>query len=161
MKVIEELGMLYTSSSLKYKKRYGLYECEMCMSLTKMIVSDVKRRKVRYCKSCSTSISKTTHGQNKTPLHTIWLGIRSRCFSHKNTSYSYYGGAGVGIDEEWSDNFLSFKKWCIDNKWEKGMHISRTGDSGDYSPSNCVIKTKKENIGERNTLYAKRKKEER
>ena len=123
-----------------------------------MIISDVKCRNTLRCKGCGIIKSKTTHGYSKTALHMVWLGIKGRCTNINNTSYKYYGEKGVSICEEWSGNFLSFRSWCISQGHVDGMHISRFGDVGNYSPSNCKVTTKRENIGERNTIYAKRNK---
>ena len=97
---------------------------------------------------------KTEHGKTHSPLYFVWVGIRQRCNNPKSKSYKYYGAKGVTICSEW-DKFIVFYKWAKVNGWRKGMHVSRKGDKGNYTPLNCTIKTPLKNLAERNKKHGK------
>lgn len=74
-------------------------------------------------------------------LYKIWVGMKSRCENEKSKSYKYYGEKGVKVCDEWQD-YLSFRKWAIDNGYDKNAPwgvctIDRINPFGNYEPSNC------------------------
>lgn len=79
----------------------------------------------------------TTHGENKTPLHCLWLDIKKRCSNPNYKQYKDYGGRGIRVCEEWANDFLSFKEWAISNGYRKGLTIDRIDNDKGYSPDNC------------------------
>ena len=68
-------------------------------------------------------------------LRIIWRGIISRCgkLNYKN----------ISVCDEWL-TFETFKEWAMDNKWEKGKHLHRVDNAGNYKPDNVVIITARE-----------------
>jgi hypothetical protein len=85
-----------------------------------------------------------------TRLYSTWEAMKRRCYNSNTINYKYYGSIGVEVSEEWKNDYESFSRWAIDNGWDETMAISRINDSGDYSPSNCEIKSKTENAREAN-----------
>lgn len=76
------------------------------------------------------------------PLYQVWSGIKSRCYNPKTANYKYYGAKGIGMCEEWRNDFMSFYNWCLANGWQKGLTIDRyPNDKGNYEPGNCRIAT--------------------
>lgn len=61
-----------------------------------------------------------------------------RCYNPKSVAYKDYGEKGIVVCEEWHDR-ESFKKWCSENGWEKGLRINRMDSSKGYSPDNCFL----------------------
>jgi len=60
--------------------------------------------------------------------------------------------------EDWLNNFKSFYDWCIENGWQKGMHVDKDIKAREkaieallYSPEYCSIVSMGENI--RNTRH--------
>jgi len=98
-----------------------------------------------------TSKRKITHGLRKHPLYDIWSKIKERCNNSKNIAYKNYGGRGISVFKQWECSFDSFYKWCIENKWEKGLEIDRINNNGNYEPHNCRIVTRKINSRNRRT----------
>ncbi len=153
MKLIKDLGMLKTKPSNKRAYRYGLFECPKCLSVFKTPTADVKSGRVYQCPQCSFSRN-ANYGDVGTPLYIVWVGIKQRCYNTNNSSYKYYGALGATVCDDWL-TFSTFKAWAKLNNWSKGLHISRKGDRGTYSPSNCTIKSAKVNMSERNKAHGK------
>lgn len=79
----------------------------------------------------------TTHGQNKTPLHYLWLGINNRCSNPNFKQFKDYGGRGIQVCDEWKKDFVAFRDWCLSNGYKKGLSIDRIDNDKGYSPDNC------------------------
>ena len=92
---------------------------------------------------------------NKTKLYHIWMGMKQRCSNPHHKSYKWYGGKGVYVCDEWEHDYLAFKNWMLDHGWKEGMEIDRIDDSGPYSPDNCRVVTRFENL---NKMHKKNRK---
>lgn len=83
----------------------------------------------------------TTHGESKTRLYRVWIGMKTRCYNKNNTEYPDYGGRGIKICDEWLI-YENFRDWALSHgydanapKWE--CTIDRIDVNGDYCPENC------------------------
>lgn len=77
----------------------------------------------------------TKHGMHKSREWTSWKKAKSRCHNPNNTHFSYYGGRGIVMSEEWRDSFEEFFKdmgHCPD-----GFTLDRIDVDGNYSKENC------------------------
>lgn len=68
-----------------------------------------------------------------------------RCYNEKSVMYSTYGAIGIKVCDEWHDREV-FRKWCIDNGWEKGLRLERIDCNLDYTPENCRFGISKRTI---------------
>jgi hypothetical protein len=48
------------------------------------------------------------HGMNKSPEHSVWVGMKQRCYNPKRKDYRWYGAVGVTVCQEWRDSFIAF-----------------------------------------------------
>lgn len=96
----------------------------------------------RRCALKQLSLERTIHGESPdsgkgaTRLYRIWTGMRNRCANPKNHDFSYYGGRGISVCEEWED-YLQFKSWAIENGYSNELTIDRIDVDGNYTPENC------------------------
>lgn len=79
------------------------------------------------------------HNLSKTRLYSIYYGMKQRCYNPNNQHYKWYGGKGITICNEWSeDNGLQhFIEWALNNGYEENLSIDRINPNGNYSPDNC------------------------
>lgn len=83
-----------------------------------------------------------THGESKTPLYSVWSGMKDRCSNKKSASYKWYGERGIKVCEEWY-NYIPFRDWALSNGYKQGLCIDRIDPNGNYEPSNCQFITQK------------------
>jgi hypothetical protein len=83
------------------------------------------------------NLARNTHNMSDTRLHSIWVGIKSRCNNIHNPRYHRYGGRGIKVCDEWNNDFISFYEWSINNGYQDDLTIDRIDNDKGYEPSNC------------------------
>jgi len=108
--------------------------------------------------SCGCLI-KTQNGKSHEPLFKKWKGIKDRC-SEKHIDKHIYFDRGIKMCLEWSNDYYSFKVWCLNNGYNKNLVIDRIDNNIGYSPEKCRFVTPKINANnKRNTFYVNYKNE--
>lgn len=103
--------------------------------------TDIQMHQIKYVKQCrhldrfGKYISKYIWKHKE--LHSIFQGMKDRCYNTNNKDYCRYGGKGIKIDQNWLDDNSSFELWCEQNGWEKGLTIDRIDPKKGYCPDNC------------------------
>lgn len=87
-------------------------------------------------KSCG-CLRGNRHGMSNTRIYKLWQDIKRRCYNANNQAYSYYGGRGINMCDEWKNDFMSFYNWSMENKYDDSLTIDRIDVNGNYEPSNC------------------------
>lgn len=134
--LLEDLGLELPSETSKQKKRFAVFMCPICTKPFRSEVTSVRKGRATKCKVCSCKQIHTVHGETKTRLHNIWIGIRDRCRNHNNVSYIYYGARGISICTEW-DSYIVFRDWALANGYTPELSIDRIDPNKGYYPQNC------------------------
>jgi hypothetical protein len=63
--------------------------------------------------------------------------MKNRCNNPKTENYKNYGGKGVRVCQEWSEDFTIFRDWALGHGYNEDKSIDRINSNGHYEPSNC------------------------
>ena len=85
------------------------------------------------------------HGKSHNRLYIIYTNMKQRCYNENVPEFHVYGGKGITICDEWSDDFQSFYEWSMTHGYADNLTIDRINNDGNYEPSNCQWITKSEN----------------
>lgn len=81
------------------------------------------------------------HGMFGTPIYAIWAGMISRTTKPKDKYFSRYGGAGIGVSDDWK-NFENFYRDTGDRP--EGTSLDRKDNTKGYCKDNCRWATRVE-----------------
>lgn len=113
--------------------------CE-CGNKTLVSSNQLLSGKTKSCGCLRTGNLK--HGGRRDRLYGVYANMKDRCYNKNNVHYSYYGGRGVTICEEWLSSYAVFKEWAYKNGYDDSADygkctIDRIDVDKGYSPNNC------------------------
>lgn len=141
LQVIEYAG----TKTYKNGNKFSQWLCRCDCGRTKIAIGTNLKRGVTT--SCGCVVKEATrnrkqrapkHGFHGERLYNVWKGMKQRCGSlNKN-----YGGRGIEVCEEWRNDYLSFRKWALENGYDKDAKrgectLDRIDFNGNYCPENC------------------------
>ena len=90
------------------------------------------------CIQCHTAEgTRTTHGEKRTRLYTIWSRMKGRCENRADAAFDRYGGRGITVCPEWRESYETFRDWALANGYASHLTIDRRDNDGGYEPANC------------------------
>lgn len=138
------LTVIKLSPERKNNRPNYICRCD-CGNIITAIGSAVKSGNTTSC-GCyqkeAARIAKTKHSGSYTPEYSTWQNMRRRCGDPTDKRYIRYGGRGISVCKRW-DVFENFIK-DMGLKPSPKHSIHRVNNDGNYTPSNCVWATPKE-----------------
>lgn len=107
----------------------------------KILAYHVIHGKVQSCGCYNKEIvinNETTHGMSKTHSFRKWADMIKRCTNPNFKQYKDYGGRGISVCIEWSNNFQAYYNYIsqLEHFGEKGYTLDRIDNNGNYEPDN-------------------------
>lgn len=122
-------------------RKWAVYLCPLCLQEVERRVSNGKRDKSCGCSKMRGIQNALKHGETKTKLYNVWNHMKQRILNPKNTGYKDYGGRGITICPEWTNDYIIFRDWALNNGYKEGLFFDRENPNGNYEPSNCRFLT--------------------
>lgn len=101
--------------------------------------------------SCGCIVN-TMNGESNTVVGKLYRSIKWRTSKKYSERHIYYD-RGINVCDEWLNDYMSFKKFCKQNGFKKGLQIDRIDNDKGYSPDNCRFVTPKENCNNRRVTF--------
>ena len=76
-----------------------------------------------------------TVNRRTTREYRAWKNAKTRCLNPNRDSWKYYGGRGISICKEWSDDFAAFFRDM--GRCPPGLTLERIDNNKGYEPGNC------------------------
>jgi len=138
------------------KLKIAHFKCD-CGTIIKKDYYLITSNTVKMCPKCSREnarLKKITHGNVKHKLYRKWQDMLNRCRNPKVDRYKNYGGRGIRVCQEWTNDFKTYFDWCMANGWEEGLQVDRINNDGNYEPTNCrIVKPLEQHYNKQNTVF--------
>lgn len=108
-----------------------------CGNITIVRQSDLRGGRTLSCGCYNYESRNVKHGFSSTKLYDVYIHMKQRCNNKRDKSYKDYGGRGIKVCKEWSNNPESFIEWANTNGYKDGLTIDRIDVDGNYCPENC------------------------
>lgn len=134
---------------MRNKGRRVICKCD-CGNIKEITYNGIQNGGVTSCGCYSKEYQAKKHfkhGLWKSRLRGIWNSMKQRCYNKNNSGYAGYGGRGIFVCDDWTDEengFLNFYNWSMNNGYADTLTIDRINNDGNYEPPNCRWTTARE-----------------
>lgn len=80
---------------------------------------------------------------HRSPEYRSWSHMKGRCYCESDPGYHNYGGRGIGMHEDWREDFQAFFDY-IGPRPGPGFSVDRIDNDGNYEPGNVRWATQKQ-----------------
>ena len=146
MKLIRKLDTRINKNGIR--ESWAVFWCDFCNREVEKRISGGKRDKSCGCNRYEFLKENDLgylHGCSRDRLYKIFDGMKSRCTNSNHEAYPNYGGRGITICPEWTNDYTAFRDWALSNGYQEGLTIHRENPNGNYEPYNCQWVSKEEN----------------
>jgi len=140
-------------------KTFFKCKCSCDKHTIKLVRADRLKNGTSTSCGCYALEVRTKHGLSRERIANIWYGMLDRCANTERDDYKNYGGRGIFVCEEWSNQnnyqgLINFVEWGLENGYDENLTIERIDVDGIYEPNNCTWVTMKEQAkNKRCTIY--------
>lgn len=129
---------------MAFSREHTIITCRRCGN-EMSIRNDYILHHSGICMSCQKKGTQFArkHGDYKTRLYKIWLGLPHRRYRTYKPS----------ICEEWKE-YENFREWALSHGYKDNLTIDRIDNRGNYEPSNCQWITLKENAAKDKRIFS-------
>ena len=124
-----------------------------------VVSNDLRRGNTQSCGCMKRELIRersTTHGCAHEPWYKTYARMMQRCGHWEGDderNLRNYRDRGITVCEEWRNSPRAFGDWLLEHGWHKGLEIDRIDNNKGYSPENCGVVTRRDNLNNRrNTL---------
>ena len=125
--------------------------------------NDLRRGRTKSCGCLKRELCRerivslnTTHGCAQETWYPTYKAMMRRCGHWEGASereLRYYRDRGITVCGEWRESPRAFGDWLLAHGWRKGLQIDRIDNNKGYSPENCRVVTRRDNLNnKRNTV---------
>lgn len=147
----QRFGRLVVTNEEEPVGRQTMWECACDCGNIIITATRMLRLSGKTSCGCDTfekvSSKLSTHGLSRSTTYQSWKMMKSRCLNPNYNFYSYYGGRGISICQEWVDSFEAFLKDMGERP--DGLTLDRINYDGDYEPSNCRWASREDQVDNR------------
>ena len=118
-----------------------LCECE-CGNSTIVTTSGLNGGSTKSC-GCLAMETRTKHGQCGSITYVSWQSAKRRVTNENLEGWKNYGGRGIGMSEEWFNDFSKFLE-DMGERPSLDYSLERIDVNGDYCKENCKWATEEE-----------------
>ncbi len=135
-----KIGILSVLGYAGTSRWYCQCECgNYCIRSYSALTKAVSKSFIISC-GCTYKSPRKVHGMCTSRIYNIRINMIDRCYNTSATIYSYYGGRGITVCDEWVDKengFMNFYNWAMSSGYTDELTIDRINVNGNYEPSNC------------------------